>query len=62
MRSVCLPQHPAVAYLYLVRPMDARVAKTLHLLLAMLCPLIASTETDYATELKRQVTEDRGPH
>src|SRR3989442_815061 len=42
--------------------MDARVAKTLALLLAMLCRLIASAETDYATELKRQVREDRGPH
>ncbi len=42
--------------------MNARVTKTLALLMAMSCPLIASAETDYATELNRQVTEDRGPH
>jgi len=42
--------------------MNVRVAKTLALLMATSCTLIASAEADYATELKRQVTEDRGPH
>lgn len=32
------------------------------LLIAVSNPLVASNETDYGTELKRQVTQDRGPH
>ncbi len=42
--------------------MDARVARTFALLVAVSYPLVASGGTDYGTELKRQVTQDRGPH
>ena len=42
--------------------MAAHIARTFALLIAVSNPLVASNETDYGTELKRQVTQDRGPH
>jgi hypothetical protein len=42
--------------------MDARAARIFALLMVVAQPLVASEETDYGTELKRQVAQDRGPH
>ena len=42
--------------------MHARIAKAFALLMAVSPPLVASAQTDYGTELKRQVSQDRGPH
>jgi hypothetical protein len=55
-------QFRAVAKLFLVRLMNAHVARIFVLVLAASYRLVASDETDYGAELKRQVTEDRGPH
>jgi hypothetical protein len=42
--------------------MDARLARTFALLMAMSYPLAAADDTDYGSELKREVAQDRGPH
>jgi hypothetical protein len=50
----------AAPHLGLVRSMVLRLARTFALLVAVSYPLVASDKTDYGTELKRQVTQDRG--
>jgi hypothetical protein len=42
--------------------MNALVARTLALVIAVPYPLVASDESNYGTELKHQITQDRGPH